>query len=199
VPASIAQADLFRNPAVPEGFRYRSDVISSAEERQLAKRIAALPLQEFLFQGFVAKRRVLSFGWRYDFERATFEKTEEMPDFLLGLRACAAQFASLEADALAHALVTEYAPGAQIGWHKDRPVFEDVIGMSLLTPCTFRFRRKHGTKWQRYSLDVEPRSMYLLRGPSRSGWEHSIPPLERLRYSVTFRTLRRDGAKRARS
>ncbi len=198
MPVPAAQADLFRNPAEPDGFGYRADVVSRADERQLAERIAALPLKEFLFQGFVAKRRVLSFGWRYDFERATFEKTEEIPEFLLDVRARAAQFAGLEPDALPHALVTEYAPGAQIGWHKDRPVFEDVIGVSLLSPCTFRFRRKHGTKWQRYSLEVEPRSMYLLRGASRWEWEHSIPAVDSLRYSVTFRSLRPHGAKRAR-
>ena len=190
MPGHGAQADLFRSPAEPEGFRYRHELISGAEERQLARGIVGLPLQEFLFQGFVAKRRVLSFGWRYHFGRARFEQTEEMPAFLLDLRARAAAFAGLDAEQLPHALVTEYAPGAQIGWHKDRPVFEDVIGVSLLSACTFRFRRKQGAKWQRHSIEAEPRSIYVLRGPSRWEWEHSIPAVDALRYSVTFRSLR---------
>lgn len=185
-----AQIDLFRAPDMPEGFAYRSEFASPAEESALVREIAALPLEAFRFQGFVAKRRVMSFGWRYDFDRARFEKTSKIPDFLLPMRARAADFAGIDADTIAHALVTEYAPGTAIGWHRDRPVFEDVIGISLLSSCTFRFRRKSGTKWQRHSLTAEPRSIYLMRGPSRWDWEHSIPDVEQRRYSVTFRTLR---------
>jgi alkylated DNA repair dioxygenase AlkB len=96
--------------------------------------------------------------------------------------------------ALEHALVLEYTPGAAIGWHKDRPVFDDVIGISLLAPCTFRLRRKAGAKWERRSLVAAPRSAYLLRGPSRTAWEHSIPPLDALRYAITFRSLARGRA-----
>ena len=188
--ASTAQADLFSRPDLPEGFVYRGEIVSPAEERVLAEHIAALPLEAFRFQGFIAKRRVMSFGWRYDFDRARFEETDPIPDFLLPLKARATAFAGLEPDAIAHALVTEYAPGTPIGWHRDRPVFEDVIGISLLSPCTFRFRRKAGAKWQRQSLTAEPRSIYLMRGPSRWEWEHSIPEVEETRYSVTFRTLR---------
>ena len=194
----VAQADLFRPSAEPDGFRYGREIVSADAESRLAAGIAALPLKEFLFQGFVAKRRVLSFGWRYDFERARFEQAEEMPAFLLDLRVRAAEFAGLRPQQLPHALVTEYAPGAQIGWHKDRPVFEDVIGVSLLSACTFRFRRKQGAKWQRYSVEAEPRSIYLLRGPSRWEWEHSIPAVDALRYSVTFRSLRTRGPPPAR-
>lgn len=184
------QGDLFKSSGAPEGFMYRAEIIAADEERALADRIAALPLEAFRFQGFVAKRRVMSFGWRYDFDRARFEQIEPMPDFLLPLRARAAEFAGLDPDDIAHALVTEYAPGTPIGWHRDRPVFEDVIGVSLLSPCTFRFRRKKGSKWERYSLTAEPRSIYLMRGPSRWDWEHSIPEVEETRYSVTFRSLR---------
>jgi alkylated DNA repair dioxygenase AlkB len=186
-----AQADLFRPSGVPEGFAYRPEIVTPAEETVLAEKIAALPLEAFRFQGFVAKRRVMSFGWRYDFDRARFEQTDPIPDFLLPLKARAADFAGLGAADIAHALVTEYAPGTPIGWHRDRPVFEDVIGISLLSSCTFRFRRKAGATWQRYAIIAEPRSVYLMRGPARWEWEHSIPEVEQTRYSVTFRTLRR--------
>jgi alkylated DNA repair dioxygenase AlkB len=188
------QADLFRPPNVPEGFAYRPELISPAEETVLSREVAALPLEPFRFQGFVAKRRVTSFGWRYDFDRARFEQAEPIPDFLLPLKVRAAEFAGVGTDDIAHALVTEYAPGTPIGWHRDRPVFEDVIGISLLSPCTFRFRRKMGAKWQRHALTAEPRSIYLMRGPSRWEWEHSIPEVEQTRYSITFRTLRQTAA-----
>jgi alkylated DNA repair dioxygenase AlkB len=98
--------------------------------------------------------------------------------------------AGIAPDDLPHALVTEYGPGATIGWHRDKGVFGDVIGISLLSPCVFRLRRKVGAKWERYSLTAEPRSAYLLRAASRTEWEHSIPAVDALRYSVTFRTLR---------
>ncbi len=133
----------------------------------------------------------MSFGWRYDFERARFEPVEPIPEFLFDVRARAAAFAGLTPDDLSHALLTEYISGTPIGWHKDRPQFEDVLGISLLSACAFRFRRKQGTKWQRYSFTAEPRSIYLMRGPSRWEWEHSIPPVETLRYSITFRSLRK--------
>jgi alkylated DNA repair dioxygenase AlkB len=188
---STAQADLFQPSGVPEGFAYRPEIISAAEESALVKAVAALPLAAFRFQGFVAKRRVMSFGWRYDFDRARFEETDPIPDFLAPLKTRAANFAGLGADAIAHALVTEYAPGTPIGWHRDRPVFDDVIGVSLLSPCTFRFRRKAGAKWQRHAITAEPRSIYLMRGPARWDWEHSIPEVAETRYSVTFRTLRK--------
>ena len=113
----------------------------------------------------------------------------EIPEFLLPVRERAARFAGLAPAALEHALIIEYQPGAAIGWHKDRPVFDDVIGLSLRSPCTFRLRRKAGAKWERRSFVAEPRSAYLLRGPSRTAWEHSIPPLDTLRYSVTFRSF----------
>ena len=106
------------------------------------------------------------------------------------MRGAAANFAGLLPEQLAQVLLTEYDAGASIGWHRDKGVFGDVVGISLLSACRFRFRRKVGTEWQRASLTAEPRSAYLLRGPSRTEWEHSIPAVEALRYSVTFRTLR---------
>jgi alkylated DNA repair dioxygenase AlkB len=109
---------------------------------------------------------------------------------LLALRQKAAEFAGLSEDGLQHALVTEYSPGAAIGWHKDRPEFADVIGISLGAPCLFRFRRKkQGTRWERASIELQPRSAYLLRGQARWDWQHSIPPVDTLRYSITFRSL----------
>jgi alkylated DNA repair dioxygenase AlkB len=180
--------------ALPAGLRYATDLIAPDEERALVERLAELPFRAFEFQGFLGKRRVVSFGWRYDFNLMKVEKTQDMPDFLLRLRERAARFAGLEPAALQHVLLTEYGPGAAIGWHKDRSVFGEVVGISLLAPCLFRLRRKTGganTKaWERASLRLAPRSAYLLAGPARTEWEHSIPPVEALRYSVTFRNLR---------
>ena len=175
----------------PEGFRYEPELISRAEEERLIQGIAQLPFAPFEFHGFTGKRRVISFGWRYDFDGGGLKKTDDMPEFLAATRDMAAGFSNLPASALQHVLVTEYAPGAAIGWHKDRSVFGDVIGISLLAACTFRFRRKAGARWERRSFTAEPRSAYLLRGASRTEWEHSIPAVESLRYSITFRTLRR--------
>ena len=134
--------------------------------------------------------RTISFGLHYDFSNGELQKTEEIPAFLHPLRAKAAGFARIDPSNLPHVLVTEYAPGAGIGWHSDRPAFEDVIGISLVSACRFRLRRRQGNKWKRASLTLEPRSAYLLRRPVRTEWEHSIPPAEQLRYSVTFRSLK---------
>lgn len=179
-----------KGSAPPEGFRYQADVLPADEERELVERIAALPLKEFEFHGYVGKRRVVSYGWHYDFADRKLRQTEEMPAFLMPLRDRAAAFAGLAPDNLSHALVTEYGPGAAIGWHRDKGVFGDVVGVSLLSPCVFRLRRKVGSTWERYSLTAEPRSAYLMRGPSRIEWEHSIPAVDALRYSITFRTLK---------
>jgi alkylated DNA repair dioxygenase AlkB len=185
------QAQLFESaPDLPEGMRYAAELISPDEERALLEVLPALPFKEFEFHGFLGKRRTVSFGWHYDFNGGGLKQAGELPQFLLPLRKRAAEFASLEPSALEHALLIEYRPGAGIGWHRDRPQFGDVIGISLLAPCTLRLRRKAGSRWTRRALAAEPRSAYLLRGASRTEWEHSIPPLETLRYSVTFRTLR---------
>jgi len=177
-------------PAMPAGFRTAPDFIGAAEEARLVGAFADLPFQEFEFHGFLGKRRVVSFGPRYDFNGGGLKQAEPMPPFLLPLRQRAAAFAGLPPERLAHALVTEYRPGAAIGWHRDRPHYGDVIGISLLSPCTFRMRRKRGTAWERAALRLDRRSVYLLRGPSREEWEHSIPAVGELRYSVTFRSLR---------
>jgi alkylated DNA repair dioxygenase AlkB len=174
----------------PEGFRYLLDFLDADEERDLVERIRPLPMTPFDFHGYLANRRVVSFGWRYSYDDRTLQQAEALPDFLLPVRATAAAFAGLAPEELPHALVTEYRPGTPIGWHRDKSVFGDVIGISLLSPCTFRFRRKSGSAWERYSFTAEPRSAYLLRGPSRTVWEHSIPEVTELRYSITFRSLK---------
>ena len=177
------------DPALPEGLEYRAEFLSPEEERELAERFAELPFKEFEFHGFLGKRRTVSFGLHYAFDGSGLREAEPIPDFLIPVRQKAAELTRIGAEALQHALVIEYAPGAGIGWHKDRPVFGDVVGISLLAPARMRFRRKQEDKWQRAALIAEPRSAYLLTGPARSEWEHSIPAMEELRYSITFRTL----------
>jgi alkylated DNA repair dioxygenase AlkB len=187
-----AQTDLFeeRRLVLPAGFRYQPALIDAAEERRLLEAMRPLTFKPFEFQGFLGNREVVSFGWRYDFSGGGISKTNDIPEFLLPLRAAAAAFSGLEPAQLQQVLLTKYPPGSTIGWHKDRSVFGEVIGISLLSPCTFRFRKKIGAKWERASIVVEPRSAYLLQGPARTDWEHGIPAVEALRYSITFRNLK---------
>jgi alkylated DNA repair dioxygenase AlkB len=175
---------------LPEGFQYEERVLSPDRERSLIASFEHLQFREFEFRGFLGKRRTVSFGWRYDFNVRELQEAEEIPTFLRPLRQQAAKFAGLPPQSLQHVLLTEYAPGAAIGWHKDRPEFENVIGISLGAPCVFRFRRKNGTRWERASIELQPRSAYFMRGPARWDWQHSIPPVDKLRYSITFRSLR---------
>ena len=187
----MPQLELFEPaPLLPEGLRYRPDFIAPDDERQLLERIPELPFTAFRFRGYLGKRRVVSFGWQFDFERNELRRTDDIPEFLLPLRDEAARLAGLAPAEFQHVLVTEYEAGAGIGWHKDRPVFGAVVGISLLAPCVFRLRRASGTRWERASLTAEARSAYLLQGPSRTEWEHSIPPVESRRYSITFRNVR---------
>lgn len=186
----LHQPHLFDTNPLPEGFTYREEVISPAEEEQLLRHIERLPLREFEFQGFLGKRRVVSFGWRYDFNERALQKSDDVPDFLLPLRQRAAGLAGLAPAALQHALVTEYGPGAAIGWHRDKDVFGEVVGFSLLSACRFRLRRRVAGRWERAAVIARPRSAYVLSGPARTAWEHSIPPVDRLRYSITFRNFK---------
>jgi alkylated DNA repair dioxygenase AlkB len=189
---SRAQTDLFGapEPALPEGFRYEPSLIDAVTESQVLTHVRALPFRDFEFQGYTAKRRVISFGWQYDFDARRLRKADDMPEFLLELREHAARFASMSPAQLQHVLVMEYGPGAAIGWHRDKGVFGQVVGVSLLSPCTFRLRRAAGDGWERVSITADPRSAYLLSGPAREEWEHSIPAVEELRYSITYRNLR---------
>ena len=180
--------DLFGGD-LPEGMRYQPDFLTPAEEQVLLRRVRNLPFKEFEFRGFMGRRRAVSFGWRYDFAGRELSRTENIPEFLTGLRERAESFAGSAAESFQHVLVTEYAEGAGIGWHKDRSAFGDVVGLSVLSPCTFRLRRRVGEGFQRQNLVADPRSIYLLRGPSRTEWEHSIPSVPSLRYSITFRSV----------
>jgi alkylated DNA repair dioxygenase AlkB len=174
----------------PEGFRYQMDILLLHEEQDLVGHVRELPLKEYEFHGFTGKRRVIYYGWHYDSGEGRLKQTEPIPTFLHELRERAASFAGLAAEGLAHAQVIEYKPGVAIGWHRDREIFGDVIGISLVSACTFRFRHKAASSWERYSLTAAPRSIYLLRGSSRTDWQHSIPGVETLRYSIIFRSLR---------
>jgi alkylated DNA repair dioxygenase AlkB len=174
---------------LPEGFAYQPELLSVAEEEALLQQVRALPFREFEFHGYVGKRRVVSYGWRYDFNERQLQQTDDIPSFLLSLRETAARFARMTPESLQQVLVTEYDAGAGIGWHRDKAVFGEVIGLSLLSSCVFRLRRKVGATWERASITAEPRSAYLLRGPSRTEWEHSIPAVDALRYSITFRNF----------
>jgi alkylated DNA repair dioxygenase AlkB len=150
-----AQAQLFAQ-ALPEGFAYRDDLITAAEETALVARFASLSFKPFEFHGYLGNRRIVSYGWRYDYAGRALRESEAMPDFLLPLRRQAGALAGLAPEKFQQALVTEYAPGAGIGWHRDKPMFEDVVGFSFLSPCILRFRRKQDDKWQRLSQPVCP-------------------------------------------
>lgn len=186
------QLNLFRaGAATPKGLVYRPEFVSREEEQELAARVASLALKPFEFHGFLGNRRTVSFGWHYAFDGSGLRETAPIPEWLEPLRRRAGGLAGTGPEAFVHALVIEYSPGAGIGWHRDRPVFGDVVGISLLAPAPLRFRRRaEGTAWERFTLRAEPRSAYLLQGEARHEWEHSIPPLETLRYSLTFRTLK---------
>jgi alkylated DNA repair dioxygenase AlkB len=188
----MSENDLFSEvPAVlPPGLRYQPSLIDAAEARELTANIAALPFKVFEFHGFTGKRKVVSFGWKYDFSTQRLHKIDAIPTFLLPLRNLAANFASLDAHALETALVTEYQPGAAIGWHRDKAVFDQVVGVSFGASCTMRFRRDAAGKWERRKVMLEPGSAYLIAGPARTDWEHSIAPVANLRYSVTYRSMR---------
>src|SRR6201999_2680657 len=176
--------------AGPDGLRYAPDLISSAMEKGFVKTFETLAFKTFDFHGYHGNRRIVSYGYRYDYAGRTLRASDPMPDFLSPLREVASQFSGIAADKLEQALITEYPPGAGIGWHRDKPMFEDVVAFSFENPCRLRFRRKGEDGWERASLIAAPRSAYLLRGAAREQWEHSIPTVDALRYSVTFRTFK---------
>jgi alkylated DNA repair dioxygenase AlkB len=186
----LVQSELPGLPsAVPDGFAYRTGLVTPEHEADLLAVFRGLPFRPFEFHGFEGKRRVVAFGFRYDYGASRLVTAPEIPDFLVPLRDAAAAFAGIAPEALRQALVTEYAPGAGIGWHRDRAEFGEVVGISLASRCRFLFRRQSGGKWQRHAAMLDPRSAYILRGAARAIWEHSIPALTELRFSVTFRSM----------
>ena len=183
---------LFDAPLI-DGLRYADALIGPGEEEQLIERMLATDLEPFRFHGWLGNRKTRSFGWRYDFDDASFAPAEPIPGWLLPLRETAAAFAGLQPDDFIHVLLARYDPGAGIGWHRDRDVFDQVVGISLAAPATLRFRRRRGDGFDRAKLDVTPRSGYLLSGEARWDWEHSIVPGSDLRFSITFRALSEKG------
>lgn len=174
----------------PSGLRYTDAVVSPEAQADLVERARTLDFAPFDFRGFKGNRRTVSFGSRYDFTHSRLGSADPMPDWLTPLRAAAAAFADISEADLVQALVTEYAPGAGIGWHRDRPEYGKVVGLSFASDCVLRFRRPDAAGWRRASITLRPGSAYLLEGCARDAWQHSITPGDELRYSVTFRTLR---------
>ena len=176
---------------MPDGLRYERDFITPEEEAGLAREIGRLPLQEAKYKAYTAKRRIAVFGSAYDFETYQLGPAPPLPDFLKPLREKAAKLIDAAPEAFPHALINEYRPGTQLGWHRDVPEFELVVGVSLAGTCRMRFRPypvKKGAKV--FVLDLEPRSVYVLRDEIRWRWQHSVAPTQALRYSITFRTRR---------
>jgi DNA oxidative demethylase len=187
-PTSSTQRELFA--AAPRGLVFREDFVNDQEQVELVSAAEKLSFKPFEFHGWTGNRETASFGWRYDFNHARVEPAEPIPGFLMPLRERAAALAGIDPGAFEQALVIRYDVGAGIGWHRDRPVFEKVFGLSLLSPCVLRFRRRYAGGFERFSLDAPPRSAYLLTGEIRHDWEHSIAPMELKRYSITFRSRR---------
>jgi alkylated DNA repair dioxygenase AlkB len=188
--------DLFDRSPI-SGLLYDADFLSEAEELALLDELSRLDLAPFRFQQWTGKRLTATYGWRYDFGDGTFTSAEAIPSFLLPIRQRAARFASLFESDLAQALVIRYDPGAGIGWHRDRPVFEHVVGISLGSPATFAFRRRKEKGFDRAKIILEPRSIYALSGEARHDWEHGIDRHDALRWSITFRSLSAKGRARA--
>jgi alkylated DNA repair protein (DNA oxidative demethylase) len=184
--------DLFDSMLVP-GLAQAENIIGPTEERDLIARIDATDLSPFRFQGWLGKRLTHSFGWHYDFDTARFAATEPMPDWLLPVRAKAADFAGMPPEDFVQALLIRYDPGAGIGWHRDRPLFEHVVGISLGHPATLRLRRRKEGGFERASAQLAPRSSYHLSGEVRHEWEHSIAAMDVPRWSITFRSLSKKG------
>jgi alkylated DNA repair dioxygenase AlkB len=196
IDVTIRQADFFAPqpaPVLPEGFRYEEDFLDAEEERALLARVAELPLHEAEYKSWTAKRRVVSYGGRYDFARNALLPAQPIPPCLLAVRDKAARWLDIAVETLEHALVAEYRPGTQLGWHRDVPEFALVAGISLQGHARLRLRRYphvSGARERSTVVELAPRSIYSLCGAARWRWQHAISPTKSQRYSITFRTLR---------
>jgi DNA oxidative demethylase len=176
----------------PPGFRYFPDFLSSEEQTRFTEALRTLPYKPVRMHGVTAKRTVAHFGWDYDYEAWKIRPAEPPPALLCELRDRCAETIGLRGEDFEEILATRYPPGAGIGWHRDAPMFgRPVIGVSLLSPCVMRFRRPGESSLLKREL--APGSMYVLDGEARRAWQHSVPPVRSLRFSVTFRTVLRDG------
>ncbi len=199
--SKVKQIALFPEERVmPEGFAYRANFISGEEEAALLRAIARIELVAPTMHGVAAKRRTAHFGHTYEFGTFKLTPAPPIPDFLLSLRERAAGLISRGPDELVEALVSEYPPGAPIGWHRDAPQFGVIIGISLLSACTMKLRAwppPKGARMRPLEQLLAPRSAYVLDKNVRSQWQHHIPPAKETRYSITFRTLAVSGADRS--
>ena len=195
----MAQASTRRRAVAadpPDGLRYVADLLDADAEHTLVAEFGRLPFEEFVFRGVAARRRVIHFGWGYDLDGGGLTPGPPIPESLVELRARVAPLADRPPERFEEALVTEYRPGATIGWHRDAPLFgPKVVGVSLAAACRMRFQRGKGDARQVAEVTLEPRSAYVLSGAARWSWQHSIPATKALRWSVTFRTLKEPGGR----
>lgn len=189
----MQQADLFAAPALPPGMEYRREFIDAIEEAELIERIRELPLTEAKYHQYTARRRTISFGASYDFSKHRATPAPELPPAFFWLRDRAAAWAQLDRTEIVQALIAEYSIGTPLGWHRDVPDYEVIVGVSLAGPARLRMRPYPWSperKREIIALELEPRSAYVLRGVARWGWQHQVPPTKALRYSITFRSAR---------
>jgi alkylated DNA repair dioxygenase AlkB len=197
MPKADGEPTLFHASAqVPDGFLYRENFISEAQEHELIQEIQRVHLEPFRYYQFTGKRRTASFGWQYEFGASEVTAAAELPPFLLSLRTRAGKLFAIDPNTLIQASIIEYSTGSPIGWHRDIPHFGDVIGISLGAACRMRFRKysrvrtKKRNRDEVFSIELQPSSIYLMSGASRESWQHSIPPVKELRYAIMMRTLR---------
>jgi alkylated DNA repair dioxygenase AlkB len=181
--------DLQESSAFPEGFAHLSDFLSLSEEADLINRFRELDFRAFDFHGYIAKRRIVEYGIEYDFSARRASATRPIPSFLDSYKSRAAEWAALHPDEIVEAVITEYSEGSPMGWHRDVPQFEVIIGISLKSSCRLRFK-PYKAEGKIISATLQPRSLYVIRGIARWKYMHSIPAVKELRYSMTFRTAR---------